>query len=270
MGAEAAPAVPVAVEQLRRDQPERRTCFIYALMGIGPPAANAVPVLIQMLDKTDDFHTQYWSCRALGRIGLPAAKPAVPKLVRLVRDSAPSVRGNAAAALGNLGAGTGAEAVAVLIAALDDRLDNVRRAAAVALGQFGPAAGNAVPALDNCLAKASFSARSQAAVARYRITQQLEPTVTVLLKELQEPDTPWDAVEGFQQIGAPAAVAVDRLVKLLQSPSSETRQLAASALAAIGPSAKAALSSLKALANDPDPDVREVAAEAIRMIESRK
>ncbi|MGE3775852.1 MAG: HEAT repeat domain-containing protein, partial [Pirellulaceae bacterium] len=266
LGAEAKAAVPAVIDQLRQKS-TRRIPMIYALMGMGPAAADAVPVLIKMLDVEDDFHVQYWACRALGQVGLPAAQPAVKELVRLVRHPVASVRGNAAAALGKLGPQVGEEAIAALAAALKDKLYNVRRSAAIALGEMGPTAATAVPALDAGLAREGFAARSQAAVARWRITQEVEPSLVVLLSELQLRDGPWDAAEGFQQMGAEAAPAVDRLTKLFASPLSETRLFAASSLAGIGFPAKSALPQLRELTKDSDQDVREVAAEAIQTIE---
>ena len=267
IGPEAKGAVPTLVELLQKNNPETRIAIIYALMGLGPDAAAAVPALIEMT-RNDDFHTQYWSCRALGKVGLPGAKVAVPVLLKLLSDEIASVRGNAAAALGNLGPGAGPEVVPALTKSLKDKLYNVRTAAAIALGQMGPLAIDAVPQLDASLANESFAARSQAAIARWQITREVEPTVRVLVAELENPNSPWDAASGFQQIGPPAAVAVDRLIKLLGSPDRETRIWTASALAGIGASAKRSVPKLTEMLQDKEEEIREVAAETIRVIEN--
>ena len=55
-----------------------------ALSRIGPPAKDAVPLLIERLDDPDEDVRQA-AARALGQIG-PAAAPAVPALVGLIES----------------------------------------------------------------------------------------------------------------------------------------------------------------------------------------
>jgi HEAT repeat protein len=267
MGPAAKAAVPQLAEALRKNDEGTRIAFIYTLMGIGPGAEAALPELIQMMHN-EDFHTRYWACRAVGKIGLPGAKAAIPELLKLLGDEIASVRGNAAAALGNLGPKVGPEAVPALTKAMNDKLYNVRNSAVIALGQMGPMAMDALPQIDANLTKKSFAASSQAAIARWRITGEIEPTVRVLLVELENPDSPWEAARGFEQIGPPASIAVDRLIKILDSKDRESRVWTISALAAIGASSKPALPKLNELLKDNEEEIREVAAEAIRMIEN--
>jgi HEAT repeat protein len=267
MGPPGKVAVPKLIEELQKNDPERRIAFIYALMGLGAEAEPAMPVLMVML-QSDDFHTRYWACRAIGRVGLPGAKQAVPALVHALDDMVASVRGNAAAALGILGPDVAVDAVQGLTKAVKDRLYTVRTSAVVALGKMGPKAIGSLPAVEACMTSESFAARSQAAVARWQITGEIEPTVKVLVAELENRDTQWDAARGFEQIGKPAAVAVNRLIKLLNHEERETRVWTISSLAAIGASSKPALPKLNELLKDPEEEVREVAAEAIRMIET--
>src|SRR5205814_8924280 len=82
--------------------------------------------------------------KALARIGTPA-QPAVPALLRSLKDRSAAVRSCAAGALGWVG--PGAEAVPPLIEALSDEDAEVRRCAAFALSQLGPLAEAAVPGL---------------------------------------------------------------------------------------------------------------------------
>ena len=68
--------MPELIAILQRNDPETRTYAINALLGIGPDAKDAVPELIKMLS-SDDFHTQYWACRAWGRSApKPVRRPA--------------------------------------------------------------------------------------------------------------------------------------------------------------------------------------------------
>ena len=227
-------------------------------MVIGPAAKDAVPVLIRQLD-SDDFHTQYWACRVLGRIGRPAANPAVPRLIELTQSGVSSVRGNAAAALGEMGPSAGAEIVDPLIAALKDGSFTVRQRAAVALGKLGTFANRAGPALEEAVGNERFAARCEAAAALILTTGQREQALKVLLDELQRVDSPMSAVEAFQRLGPQAEDTVPQLKELLHAESAETRWCAVLALDAIGPAARAALADLDALADDEDEDVRDAA-----------
>ena len=107
-------AVPALIKLLEENSPETRREAMYGLMGIGSAAGPAVPALIAMLS-SNDFHTQYWSCRALAKIGMPAAEPAIPILISMLTDGVASVRGNAAAALGQLGSQAGRRIVQPLV-----------------------------------------------------------------------------------------------------------------------------------------------------------
>ncbi len=266
IGPTAKDVLPIVLELVKNDDSRVRISMIYALMGLKSEAAPAVPQLLALL-RHEDFHTRYWTCRAIGRIGLPITQPAVPILVELLEDETPSVRGNAAASLGKLGPAVATVATEPLRKALNDKLYNVRVSTSIALGELGPAAKDAAPALEACLTRQGFSARSQAAVALWRITNRPQPSVDVLLAEIQHPDSPWDAAEGFQIMGGAAVEAVNRLVEISRSDNPETRVFAAQALGGIGASAKNALPRLQELRNDPDEGVREVAAQSIQVID---
>ena len=82
----------------------------------------------------------------LARVG----RPAVPTLIRRLRDNQGIVREAAAFALAGMG-GTAAPAVPELTARLQDEDPSVRRTAAYALGQIGEAAAPAVPQLRGLL-----------------------------------------------------------------------------------------------------------------------
>jgi HEAT repeat protein len=266
-GEEAKAAVPALVELLREEDAGTRREAMFGLMGIGPAAAAAVPELTKLLS-SDNFHTQYWACRALGRIGAPAAKSAVPEMIRLMREGVASVRGNAAAALGAIGPAAGPEIVAPLAAALKDPTHTVRKSAAVSLGLLGHFAQSAAPDLEAALKDKSFASKTDAAVALWRITGQLDQTIDVLIDELQSMDAPWEAAKAFEMLGVSAAGAVPRLRTLLYHKTDETRLYAAASLGAIGAPAQAAIPDLLSLLVDPNEDVRVTAAEAISRVDS--
>ncbi len=70
------------------------------IRGIGPNATEFVPQLRPLLS-ADNFHVQYWACRALSSIG-PGAEEAIPDLISALKNGLASVRRNAAIALGNI------------------------------------------------------------------------------------------------------------------------------------------------------------------------
>lgn len=268
MGAKAASAVPALTQMLKHSDPETRRAGIYGLLGIGPLAADSVPSLIELLS-SENFHTQYWSCRALASIGAPAAKPAVPVLISLVGDGAPSVRRNAAYALGRIGPAAGREIIPPLESALKDGSYSVRQAAARALGRLGPFAVEAGPSLQAALDDPRFAARVEAAVALWKTTGKTRQPIAVILNEIARPDAPWDAASAFGELGAHAEPAVPRLRQLLRDERAETRLFVAIALGEIGPAAHDALPDLKALLDDEDEDVQEAAERSIAAITGR-
>lgn len=71
--------------------------------GIGRDAVGLVPQLLPLLD-ADNFHVQYWACRALSSIG-PGAYAATDGLNRLLLNGVASARRNAAIALGSIAPG---------------------------------------------------------------------------------------------------------------------------------------------------------------------
>jgi HEAT repeat protein len=168
LGDAARPALPTLREALRDADLEVRVAAGEALTKLDPttPLDDLVAELTKALGGADESQRKQ-AAEALGRLG-PAAKSAVPLLVKLLKSGSPEQRDQAVRALGGLGPAA-REAVPALIEALQDRetdrqmaadraasklrgltLDlglSVRAAAADALGEIGPEAKPAVPAL---------------------------------------------------------------------------------------------------------------------------
>jgi HEAT repeat protein len=236
------------------------------LCGIGAAADAAVPAMIAFLG-SEDFHTQYWACRVLGRVGAPAALPAVGDLKRLVRDGVASVRKNAAIALGRIGPAGGPDVVAVLETALQDPAHAVRTESVKALGALGTHAKQAAPALDAMLRDAKSPERAVAAIAFWRITGETERPIDALVHAIEDPESPDLAALQFEELGEHAKPAVPRLVSLLDSEKMDTRTYAAVALMMIGAPAKSAVPDLKRLFDDPHEHVRETAQMAVEKLQ---
>jgi len=96
-------------------KPDLRAAAVRALLELGP-GTDDLPTLLKLLKDRDDA-TREAAARCLGRLG-PAAKEAVPRLVKLLGD---------------------------------DGVSDVRVAAAAALGDIGPAALTAVPKLQRAV-----------------------------------------------------------------------------------------------------------------------
>jgi hypothetical protein len=149
-GPAAKEAIPALIQTLRTEADFGiRLASASALAATG---ADAVPALTQVLVdgevreiERSTYGKLYPVVSALNKIG-PAARAAVPALVRVLGDANNSVRETAAEALGAIGPDA-SSAVAALIAVLGDPDWTVRTNAARALGQIGRAAQVAVPAL---------------------------------------------------------------------------------------------------------------------------
>ncbi len=116
-----------------------------AFIALGDTAKDAVPALVKMYDDNISAESRCAIEDALAWIG-PAAKPAIPLLVKATTNANPRVRASALWALGEVHAEPEL-CVPCLIQALNDSDDWARLSAAHALGMFGTDAKSAVPAL---------------------------------------------------------------------------------------------------------------------------
>ncbi len=128
--------VPAAVRNVQASR---------AFIVLGDMAKDAVPALVKMNDDNISAESRCAIEDALAWIG-PAAKPAIPLLVRATTNANPRVRASALWALGEIHAEPEL-CVPCLIQALNDSDDWARLSAAHALGKFGTDAKSAVPAL---------------------------------------------------------------------------------------------------------------------------
>jgi len=158
IGEEAGEAVEPVSKRLSAESPELVTEAILALAAIGPQAAAAVDELMPLLDEgeaTADAEqstaVRYAAAYCLGRIGSPAAKPAVERLAALSEADDPllsTVAIWAALQIEPDNEARFAKAVPRLTQALESESQTVRLEAAIALGDIGDRAEAAVPALE--------------------------------------------------------------------------------------------------------------------------
>ncbi len=128
--------VPAAVRNMEASR---------AFIVLGDRAKDAVPDLMKIYNESNSIESLSAIEDAFSWIG-PAAKPAIPLLLRAATNANNGVRANALWALGEIHAEP-QSCVPELIRALGDSDGWVRTSAAHALGMFGTDAQSAVPAL---------------------------------------------------------------------------------------------------------------------------
>lgn len=204
-----------------------------ALVGLG---AQAVPRLIAALQhKGLRSHAAY----VLGQIGQPAAA-AVEPLTALVGDADPRVANEAAMALARL-APASKTSVPALVKALDTPDSPSSHAIVYALGKIGPAAASAKPVLVKLIKEDP----SLAVLCAASLTQ-IDPASPEVM-----------------------SAAVPALVAGLGDHSTESRQLAAAALANVKALPPAAVAALEKAAQDTDQAVSAAANEALQAVRGR-
>ncbi len=185
----------------------------------------------------------FWQAAAyVGRLG-PAAKAAVPELMKTLRDGTDGPK---------------------------QRLSNsIRRCAARTLGEIGPAAKAAVAALVKGLQDPNGYVRVASAVALWRIEKHPR-AVPALIAEVD--NKTWgirhDAVVALGDVAGSenSAAAVPVLMKSLADEHHGVRGAACYALARFGSRAKSALRALTNARSDGNEVVRKAAAYALEKI----
>jgi hypothetical protein len=110
---------------------------------INTNAAAAVPGLMQILERNYSDSSRICTLGALSFVG-PAAEPALPLIVKHLRDPNPWARHNAVQAIGQIG-GQPQFTIPALTSALSDSLPTIRYCALFALRSYGSRARSAVP-----------------------------------------------------------------------------------------------------------------------------
>jgi len=213
LGAESA---VVLGEKLGSADREVRREAAYQLSNLGPAAKEAVPALIKALDDQDK---QVWSevVSAIANIGVDA-KDAIPRLLedmesRRGRGGRERERRQALVRAAFALSRIGEPAIPALIGALSSEDNALRQGAAKALGGMGENAKPAIPALNANLAHAERDVRREVIDAFARIG---EAAVDPLIEALgaAEPLARESALLALAQLGATAQRAGPRVVEL--------------------------------------------------------
>jgi HEAT repeat protein len=228
---------------------------------------RALPALAAGL-RDPSWEVRLHCSEALKRLG-PRARYAAPALASALGDEYAAVRHNAKAALASIGA----PAVPALLRELKEGREGARFATAGVFGALGPAAKQAVPALLDTARSDVPDVRLEAAHALVRIAPAdpvvLRVAVPLLVGGLRDeaPDLRLRAGGGLARVGEAGKPAVPVLVALLWHP--RYRGMAALHLWRMGPPAKAALPALHKVfaVKEEDPAVRTLTAGAALRID---
>jgi HEAT repeat protein len=164
MGAEGADAIPALTEAMRGTNIVLCRLAAKALSQIGRPA---LATLVTHLKHHDPF-VRGEAAVALGWMG-PAAAPAIPHLVEVLRAKSAARPFSASAVLGSA---TPATPVAIKPGEQPATEDGCRASAAQALGRIGPAAAAAEPLLQQALTDPCAAVRQAAEVSLRQIREQ--------------------------------------------------------------------------------------------------
>lgn len=239
------------LEDLDSDKP--REIRAHARKAIGQIGTNAIPLLMdwfrardsrlktrlmELADKQrlikihftpaqDRCRRAYRACRILG----PVAKPAIPELIELLRDT------RTTPTAGNVLVLFGADAIGPLTGALTNQNINIRYSAACVLGLFRGGAAAAVPALIQSLKDEDYRMRLVAALSLDEIHEGSAVVVPALITNLDDRDAFVRRVtaEALGRFGEQARPAVPALLRGTSDRVESVRQAAAEALKQIDP-----------------------------------
>jgi HEAT repeat protein len=280
LGPRAKKVIPSLRTALADKRPEVRLGAAVALTYIEPPAAEAIALLVEALDRPEYQDVGFGQVvTTLARLG-PSARVAIPKLIELARKKDPDPE--VLRALVTISPEY-QECVPVLIEALKDEDEEVVFEASASLGLLGPRARSAVPALVDLIRRASRERQPLEAAGRNprvgaiqslgRIDPESPLVIPALLdvlkkrpKGLKKPlddaanradddESPIAAAKVLGSLGPRARLAVPALIDLLRNRDEEYHDLGliievALALGRIGPDAMAAIPVLREMARD--------------------
>ncbi|HZZ29086.1 MAG TPA: HEAT repeat domain-containing protein [Pirellulales bacterium] len=232
------------------------------IVALGPAAKSAVPALIKALVGGDP-KVQWHAARALSAIG-PAAKEAVPALITALNSNDDMVRGYAANALEDIGDASQPAAPA-LGSLLTDKNGDVRRAAMDAIVGIHLKPETLIPILKRALEEGNMDP-SLTVPALNALADAGDEGIKVLIGELKNDKAVFSACIALADAGPKAKEAVPELARVTQDRHPAVRREAIMALGEIGPDAKPAAAQLVKALSDSQNSVKYAAAFAVGRI----
>jgi HEAT repeat protein len=264
LGPAASDAIPALTKAFKKREFPLTDRILEALAEIGP---KSLPFLMSLFK--DDKHGAR-AIYVLAEMGADA-KPCVPLLIDLLKNSKHSRSRDAAAyALGTIGPDA-KTAVPALREALKD--EELAWRAIRSLGQIGPDAKPAFPALLDFLSAERHTAETLHSLHQIdssqdmAIRQGLSKRIGSLIKrvELRHEVEAGRAADELGKLGHYARAAIPVLTAALKDPLPGTRVAAAKAIARIDPDNRAPIATLKADLKGRDRDVTHAAARAVAL-----
>jgi len=205
---------------------------------------------------------------ALGEIG-PPAQDAIPLLVQESQDPTDPLRFEAALARVSID-GKFAEIAPVLAAGLERASPELRVQLLSRIAQLARTQDGAVRLLIEALANPDPELRFQAFKSLADLGGKAAPALPAFIAALDDPDVEirFQALKNLRALGSHAAGALPALIKALGDPDKPVRLQAVASLAALGDRAAPALPALRQMAWERYIDVRITASNAVRTIES--
>ncbi len=287
-------AIPALGKALRDPSAEIAMHAAFALGNLGVPA---VSTLINALEAPRD-ETRFFAIQGLSRAG-PEARPAVPELIGILRESNSKNAREAAACLGRIG---GIAAVHAAIGLLRNPELRIQLRGIQTLSALGPQARSAVPILLELVQTGDPEVRKTIIGALGTIQPSTPEVGALFISALQDNDPEVRAVaaEGLERGDGTEASSLKALIESLNDPDTEVRRTSlraitsiasrnpdlavtavpafaqalgdsdflvrlysAQALASLGPGAMPALGPLQQALNDTHPGVQSWAALAL-------
>ena len=243
-----------------RDLDEQRIAAL-SLSKLGRESLGALKELRGALSAKDNA-VRFYAMRAIANGG-PAAKAAIPDIVRIVEEDHPLLARPAALSLAQLGK----DVVAPASKLLDHPNPRIRRNAVLTLGKLGGLAETAYPAIFKRLTD------DESFLVRRRVAESLEqnPINTpaarmALVKAIRSDSDPDVAASAALSLGKLGTEALPDLLKLLDDPSADTRYHAALALRQLRSEAVPAVKALAKLLTEQDAELRQAATRALAAI----
>ncbi len=242
----------------------RATCaalLVVASAGCGDPVAEQVKAYrAQLSGGPPPLRIQaIWMLRGLGT----RSAPAIPDLIRTLRESDPHYRAPAAMALSAIDP-TGVHVLPALREALQDRHPEVRAFAARSIGNLGPAGKPAVPDLTPLSQDTHFMTRQMALFALWRITGEAAHFEAVLkLASDSPPQERSLAVYLLGDSGNKDPRVVQALVRAAGSPQRAVRLEGVQGLGKLGPAAEPGIDALFRAFHEEDGAIHNAASAAL-------
>lgn len=288
--AEEARVLRIAMKALEADSPKADFSRVFPAMEklatLGPKAAPAVPLLMQMFERANvgegfegDFRRAITAAEVLGAIG-PDAQAAVPLLLKCFETETTihsydreeyqkHLRGQVAPQLARIAPST--ELAEKFNRKLLNHIgaDDEIEATLKALAIIGPVGKPALPGIAACLERYREDKCRVREDHAFKALRTMGPEgVTVLIEQCKASkgkEGPY--LKAFGEMGSEAAPAVPLLIDSLLDQSESSRSLAATSLGQLGVNTPEVIEALNDATKDTSKHVREAANTALKSLQ---